>query len=58
VNLVDLARNDLNVVLRAMSDDTPLFAVVDLVTALGHLRQAALLAGKVADTLEAKGARR
>jgi hypothetical protein len=50
VNLIDLARNDLNVVLRAMSDDAPLFAVVDLVTALGHLRQAALLADKVAAT--------
>jgi len=53
VNLIDLARNDGNAALRELPPAAPLFSVVDLVTALGHLRQAALLLDGVADTLEA-----
>ncbi|WP_460358980.1 hypothetical protein [Mycobacterium sp. ZZG] len=55
VNLVDLARNDGNAVLQALPKTAPLFSVVDLVTAMGHLRKAALLLDGVADTLEAAG---
>ncbi|WP_082702952.1 hypothetical protein [Mycobacterium sp. IS-1496] len=58
VNRVDLVRADLNTVLRELSPDVPLFAVVDLVTALGHLRQAAVLVDGVADALEAVEVRR
>lgn len=42
-NLIELARGDANTALRAVPADAPLFAVVDLVAALGHLRQAARL---------------
>lgn len=52
VNLVDLARSDGNKVLRELPSTAPLFSVVDLVTALCHLRQAALLLDGVADSLE------
>lgn len=50
VNLIDLARDDCNEVLRAMPNAS-LFTVVDLVTALGYLRQASVLTDKVADVL-------
>lgn len=52
VNLVDLARIDGNKMLRELPRDTGLFAVVDIVTALNHLRQAACLLDKAADALE------
>lgn len=52
-NRVDLLRRDLNEVLRGLPADAPLMAVVDLVTALGHLRQAAVALDKAADQLEA-----
>lgn len=58
VNLVDLARNDGNKILRELPRTAPLFAAVDLVCALGHLRQAALLLDGVADTLESVGGAR
>jgi hypothetical protein len=45
-------RHDLNAVLQELPDDAPLFAVVDLVTALGHLRQAAVGIDKAADALD------
>ena len=51
-NLVDLARADGNRVLRELPRTAPLFGVVDLVTALGHLRQAALLVDRCADALD------
>ena len=53
VNRVDLLRHDLNELLRELPADAPLMAVVDLVTALGHLRQAAVALDKAADQLEA-----
>lgn len=53
VNLVDLARADANNALRMMPADVPLFAVVDVVAALGHLRQAAVLIDRAADQLDA-----
>lgn len=55
VNLVDLVRHDLNATLRE-SSSMPLFAVSDLVAALGHLRQAAVLIDRCADQLEAADA--
>ncbi|MET4432392.1 hypothetical protein [Mycolicibacterium sp. 624] len=56
VNMVDLARADINTVLRGTPSDIGLFQALDLVTALGHLRQAVLLVDKVADVLEADAA--
>ena len=54
VNLVDLARHDLNEVLRALPADVGLFQALDLVTALGHLKEAVRLTERVADVLEAE----
>lgn len=53
VNVVDIVRHDLNEVFRALPSDAPLFAVADLVTALCHLRQAAVAIDRAADLLEA-----
>lgn len=58
VNMIDLARSDGNAALRELPQTAPLFSVVDLVTALGHLRQAAILFDGVADSLESVGVRR
>lgn len=55
VNLIDVARADGNKVLQGLPQDAPLFVSVDLVTALGHLRQAALLIDGAADTLTDAG---
>lgn len=52
VNRIDLVRHDGNEILRQLPASAPLFAVVDLVTALGHLRQAAVLIDRVADALD------
>lgn len=51
-NLIDLARHDANQVLRDLPRQAPLFGVVDLVAALGHLRQAAVLVDRCADALD------
>ena len=56
VNKVDLLRHDLNEELQALPTTAPLMAVVDLVTALGHLRQAAVLLDQANDTLESAAA--
>lgn len=56
VNRVDLIRHDLNEILRELPTDAPLFAVADLVTALGHLRQGAIAIDKASDRLEADAA--
>lgn len=56
VNRVDLLRHDVNEVLRKLPINAPLMAVVDIVTALGHLRQAAVLLDKANDQLEADAA--
>ncbi|WP_421876783.1 hypothetical protein [Mycolicibacterium wolinskyi] len=53
VNKVDLLRHDLNKELQGLPTTAPLMAVVDLVTALGHLREAAVLLDKATDQLEA-----
>ncbi|MDN4520717.1 hypothetical protein QYF68_23290 [Mycolicibacterium austroafricanum] len=58
VNLIDLARADGNKVLQDLPRDTGLFQVVDMVAALGHLRQAAVLIDKVADALESEAVQR
>ncbi|MDZ7884751.1 MAG: hypothetical protein U5N53_18520 [Mycobacterium sp.] len=52
VNKVDLLRPDLNEVLRELPADAPLMAVVDLVTALGHLKRAAVALDRANDALE------
>ncbi|WP_231646284.1 hypothetical protein [Mycolicibacterium mengxianglii] len=52
VNKIDLIRADGNKVLQELPRDTGLFQVVDLVTVLGHLRQAAVLVDRVSDAIE------
>ena len=52
-NRVDLLRHDINAVVQDLPTDAPLFAVADVVTALGHLRQAAVLLDRANDVLEA-----
>lgn len=51
INVIEVARNDSVLALEALPENAPLFAAVDLVTGLGHLRQAAFLLGGVIDTL-------
>lgn len=52
VNMVDVVRHDLNALLQTLPRTAPLFACLDVVTALGHLRQAAVLIDRAADVLE------
>lgn len=51
-NLIELTRHDLNEALRRLPNDAPLFAVADLVTALGHLRAASVLTDRCAEQLQ------
>jgi hypothetical protein len=53
VNMVDLLRRDVNEILRDLPADAPLMSVVDVVTALGHLRRAAVALDRATDALEA-----
>ena len=53
VNMIDLVRNDLNKVFPAVAETAPLFAVVDVLAALGHLRHAVVAIDKAADAIEA-----
>lgn len=53
VGRVDLLRRDVNEILRDLPSGAPLMSVVDVVTALGHLRRAAVALDKAADALEA-----
>lgn len=53
VNKVDLLRHDVNEILRELPANAPLMAVVDVVTALGHLRRAAVALDRATDALEA-----
>ncbi|MEX3652383.1 hypothetical protein ABFW14_19035 [Mycolicibacterium fortuitum] len=55
-NKVQLVRHDGNEVLQGLPADAPLMAVVDLVTALGHLKRAAVALDRANDTLEAASA--
>ncbi|MGV0735268.1 hypothetical protein ABQF35_00205 [Mycobacterium syngnathidarum] len=57
VNKVDLIRNDGNEVLQGLPADAPLMAVVDLVTALGHLKRAVVALDRATDQLEAAEAK-
>ncbi|AYE93446.1 hypothetical protein C0J29_00065 [Mycobacterium paragordonae] len=57
-NMLTLARNDANSAFRILPNDAPLFAIVDLVTALGHLRQASILIDRVAESLDAEAVSR
>lgn len=52
VNRVDLLRADGNTLLGELSPTAPLFAVADVVTALGHLRRAAVAFDRASDALE------
>lgn len=58
VNKIDLVRADGNTVLQSLPREVGLFTVVDLVGALGYLRQAAVLIDRVSDALDAEGVRR
>jgi hypothetical protein len=53
VNRIDRIRADVNAVIRGLPDASPMFAIVDVVNALGNLRNAAVLIDKATDTLEA-----
>lgn len=53
---IDLVHRALNGELRGLPSDAPLFAVTDLVVALGHLRAAAVALDKATDALEADAA--
>lgn len=52
VNKVDLLRHDLNEILRELPESAPLFAVADIVVALGHLRRSAVALDRATDALE------
>jgi len=56
VNKVDLLRHDLNAVLQELPPTAPLMAVVDVVTALGHLKRAAVALDRATATLETDAA--
>jgi hypothetical protein len=51
-DLIDLVRRDLNTVMRELPEHSSLWAHVDLVRALCHLHQAAVLIDKAADQLD------
>ncbi|SLL01226.1 Uncharacterised protein [Mycobacteroides abscessus subsp. abscessus] len=53
VNKVDLLRHDINEILRELPDTVPLMTAVDIVTALGHLRKAAVALDRATDALQA-----
>jgi hypothetical protein len=52
VTLVDQSRHELQGVLAVLPDSAALFACIDLVTALDHLRLAAVAIDKAADQLD------
>ncbi|MDO3240027.1 hypothetical protein P5W04_07855 [Mycobacteroides abscessus subsp. abscessus] len=56
VNRVDIVRRDGNDILQGLPADAPLMAVVDLVTALGHLKRAAVALDKANAQFEAAAA--
>lgn len=55
-NKVQLLRHDLNEELQCLPAGAPLMACVDLVTALGHLKRAAVALDRATDQLEADAA--
>ena len=48
----DCIRSAINAVIRQLPDDTPMFAIVDIVNALWNLRNASVLLDKAIDTLK------
>ncbi|WP_199254457.1 hypothetical protein [Mycolicibacterium mengxianglii] len=50
---IDSIRTDVNTVIRELPDDTPMFAIVDIVNALWNLRNAAVCLDKATDALVA-----
>lgn len=50
---IDSIRADINAVIRALPDDVPMFALVDIVNALWNLRNASVLLDRANDVLEA-----
>ncbi|MEX3644329.1 hypothetical protein [Mycolicibacterium porcinum] len=52
VNMADLARGDLSRLMPQLPERTSLWVHVDLVRAIGHLRQAAVLLDKATDQLD------
>ena len=52
VSRIDLARTDINAVIRELPDESPMFAIVDIVNALWNLRNAAVLLDKATGTIE------
>lgn len=53
INRIDLVRHDGNDILQQLPPHAPLFAIVDIVTALSHLRLAAIALNKATAALEA-----
>ncbi|MFA7509460.1 MAG: hypothetical protein WCZ29_03150 [Mycolicibacterium vanbaalenii] len=49
---IDSIRADINAVIRALPDDVPMFALVDIVNALWNLRNASVLLDKANAALE------
>lgn len=58
VNMADLARGDISRLMPQLPAATSLWVHVDLVRAIGHLRQASVLLDKAADAIEAAGVAR
>lgn len=56
--LIDLSRHDVNAVMRELPERSSLWLHVDLVRALGHLREAVVLINKCADEIEGEMTRR
>lgn len=56
VNMIDLARGDINAVMRDLPEDTSMWVIVDITNALGNLRNASVLLDKATDALEADAA--
>ena len=52
VNMADLARGDISRVMPRLPASTSLWVHVDLVRAIGHLRQASVLLDKITDQLD------
>lgn len=57
-NRIDLLRRDLNAVLRELPTDSPLFAAVELVTGLCHLKRAAVALDRAADLIDTEAVQR
>lgn len=54
---IDSIRQTINAEIRDLPEDVPMFALVDIVNALWHLRHASVLIDKATDTLDADAVR-